>query len=117
MDYDLTFTQQEIDEGKGLAGVAYLTFIGFLVALIAGKENRFVMYHVQQALILYLVLTAGSFLAIIPFLGCLVILVVWVFAIVCVIIGATNGFGGKVVPLPIIGQWGLKFNLVKPSDS
>jgi len=100
-------TQQEIEDGKGLGGLAYITWIGTLIAYLAGKENRYVLYHVQQGIVLIL----AFILVAIPFIGWL-----WgVFCLVCFIIGIINGFGGKVQPLPLIGNIGLKFNLVKPN--
>ncbi len=107
-------TPQEIEEGKGMAGVAYLTWVGLLIAFLVGKENRFTMYHVQQALALMILMFAASILGVIPILGWLVIAVVWIFGIVCLIMGLINGFGGVVKPLPIIGEMAYKFNIVKP---
>lgn len=109
MSQNYTFTQQEIEEGKSMAGVAYLTWIGLLIAYLTGKENRFTLYHCQQSLALFI----GYLLVIIPFIG-------WIWGIVCLvllIIGALNGFGGKAVPLPIIGSFGFKLNLLKPDST
>jgi uncharacterized membrane protein len=101
-----TFTQKEIDEGKVLAGVSYLGWIGFLIGYLVGKENRYTLYHAQQALALCIL---SVFIAI-PFLGWFLISLA---VIVLLIIGLINGFGGKVAPLPIIGQFGFKFGLLK----
>ncbi|HOD18800.1 MAG TPA: hypothetical protein PLV86_03420 [Candidatus Fermentibacter daniensis] len=109
MDPNYTFTQQEIDEGKTMAGIAYITWIGLLIAYLTGKENRFVLYHCQQSIILLIAMLLG----IIPVIG-------WLWALFCLVllvIGALNGFGGKAVPLPLIGQFGFKLNLLKPDQS
>jgi uncharacterized membrane protein len=104
-----TFTPQEIEDGKGLGGLAYITWIGLLIAFIMGKDNRYVLYHVQQSLILVI---AAIFIAI-PFLGW-----IWgIFVLVAWIMGLMNGFGGKAVPLPLIGPIGLKFGILKPDSS
>ncbi len=104
---EYNITQKEIDEGKGLGGLAYITWIGLLIAFLTGKENRYVMYHVQQGLVLLI----ASLLTVIPFIGWFL----WsIFILVCAIIGIINGFSGKVQPLPLIGKLGYKFNLVKP---
>jgi len=104
-----TFTPQEIEDGKGLGGLAYITWIGLLIAFIMGKDNRYVLYHVQQSLILVI---AAIFIAI-PFLGW-----IWgIFVLVAWIMGLMNGFGGKAVPLPLIGSIGLKFGILKPDSS
>lgn len=103
MDPNYTFTQQEIDEGKTMAGVAYITWIGLLIAYLTGKENRFVLYHCQQSIVNWVLLF-------IPFLG-------WAIHVVFLVIGALNGFGGKAVPLPIIGKFGFKLNILKPDQA
>lgn len=99
---NFTFTQQEIDEGKTMAGVAYITWIGLLIAYLTGKDNRFTLYHCQQSIV-------NCILTFIPFIG-------WAVMLVFTIIGALNGFGGKAVPLPVIGQFGFKLNLLKPDQ-
>ena len=117
MENDYNFTAQEIEDGKAMAGVAYLTLIGFIVALIVGKDNRFTMYHVQQALALFIVMFVAGIVAVIPVLGWIVIVITWIFGIVCLIMGLINGFGGKAKPLPLIGALGFKLNMVKPTPA
>jgi len=117
MENDYNFTAQEIEDGKAMAGVAYLTLIGFIVALIVGKDNRFTMYHVQQALALFIVMFAAGIIAVIPVLGQIVMVITWIFGIVCLIMGLINGFGGQAKPLPIIGALGFKFNMVKSAPA
>ncbi|MCK5834027.1 hypothetical protein KAH81_10215 [bacterium] len=117
MNTEYSFTAQEIEEGKGMAGVAYLTLIGFIIALVIGKENRFSMYHVQQALALILLFVAASIVAVIPILGWIASVIIWIFGMVCFVIGLINGFSGKAKPLPLIGEIGFKFNMVKPEAS
>jgi len=108
MDNEHSFTPQEIEEGKTMAGIAYLGIIGFLIAYLAGKENRFTLYHAQQGL----VLAIASLLAAVPVIGWFILSIA---IIVLSIMGLINGFSGKVQPLPIIGKIGFKFNMVKPA--
>lgn len=106
---EFNISPKEIEDGKTMGGVAYITWIGLLIAFITGKENRYVMYHVQQALIvlLFALLTPIPVLGWIVGLGCLVL----------AIMGLLNGFAGKVQPVPLIGSIGYKFNLVKPATT
>jgi len=113
MPKEYNFTPQEIEDGKGLAGVAYLTWVGLLIAALVGKDNRFTMYHVQQSLALMIGWLALSVIAVIPILGWIVMVVGWIICLVLLIIGLLNGFRGDAKPLPIIGELGFKFNLVK----
>ncbi len=109
MENQYTFTQQEIDDGKVLAGIAYFGIIGFLIAFLAGKENRFTLYHAQQGLILAIAIV----LVPIPFIGWL-----WgIFCLVLCIMGLINGFSGNVKVLPLLGPLGMKVNLLKPDGA
>ncbi|MFP4458702.1 MAG: DUF4870 domain-containing protein [Candidatus Zixiibacteriota bacterium] len=105
MDPNFNISQREIEDGKVLAGVAYLGIIGFLIAYLVGKDNRFVLYHAQQAL----VVAIGFILSPIPVIGWLLA----IFMFVMMIIGLINGFSGKVQPLPLIGSIGFKISLLK----
>ena len=102
---DFTFTEEEINDGKALAGIAYFGLIGFLIAFLAGGDKRFVLYHAQQGLILAI----AFLLSPIPVLGWLIAII----ALVLWIIGMINGFTGQVKPLPIVGGLGFKFHLLK----
>ena len=105
MEQSFTFTQKEIDEGKVLAGISYFGLIGFLIGYLAGKENRFTLYHAQQGLVLAIALL----LSVIPIIG-------WIWSLACLVLfvmGIINGFSGQVKPLPIIGSLGFKVGLLK----
>lgn len=99
-------TQEEIDKGKLMAILGYLCC--FLIPLLAAKDNKYAMYHCEQALAIFLLQIVGSILAIV-LVGYLLIL----FGYVLMIIGIINAATGKYGPLPLIGSIGTKFNLVK----
>lgn len=105
MEPNYNISQHDIEEGKVLAGVAYLGIIGFIIAFLVGKDNRYVLYHAQQAL----VVAIGFVLSPIPIIGW----ILGVFMFVMMIIGLINGFSGKVQPLPLIGSIGFKIGLLK----
>ncbi len=109
MEQDFTFTPEEIAKGKTMAGISYLGVLGLIVAYILNRENRFTRYHIQQALIV-----AVAFLFTpLPFIG----LVTLAASLIFCIIGALNGFKGKVKPLPLLGKSALKIGLVKPQPT
>ena len=90
----LNITQEEIESGKNMAAISYLVF--FIPLLMEDmKKNKFVMFHVEQAII------------------CLILNFLCGIGIIFAIIGIINALGGKVTPLPLVGQFGEKFNLVK----
>ena len=62
-----TFTQEDIDKNKTIAGLAYIIFF---LPLIACPDSRYGRFHANQALILFIVGLAGSIiLSIIPIIG------------------------------------------------
>lgn len=90
----LNISQDEIEKGKSMAAIAYLVFFIPLV-IDEYKKNKFVMFHTEQAIV------------------CLILNLFCGIGIIFAIIGLINALGGKVVELPLVGQFGRNFNLVK----
>ena len=79
---------------KTTAMVAYVTWVGLLIAFIAGdRENS--KFHLNQALVIWLV----GFLSAIPIVGWIIGIAAFVFAVM----GFVSAFNGEEKPLPIIG--------------
>ena len=75
--------------------VAYITWIGLLIALVAG-DYKGAIFHVNQALVIFLF----SLLTFIPCIGW-----VWgVFMLVCWIIGLIHAINEEEIPVPLIGN-------------
>ncbi len=108
MTNEFNITQAEIDEGKTMGGIAYFGIIGFLIAFLTSKENKYVMYHAQQSLILVICMLVAP----IPVIGWIVA----IGALVLFIIGLLNGFKGEIKPLPVVGNYAFKFGLLKPAE-
>lgn len=118
----LNITPEEIESGKVMGILAYILFI---IPLLAARENRYAMFHTEQAIVLwivfilvYIVIWILTFIIgqISSTLACAVSIIgilPWVVYLVLWIMGLLNAIGGKVKELPIIGQYGSKLNLVK----
>jgi len=107
------FGAEDVQNGKLWAFLAYLLgIIGFIIVLLAQKENKFAMYHAKQSLGLFIAAIVLSVAAMVPFIGwfligpigMLVIIVLWV-------IGMINALTGKATALPLIGSYAEKINL------
>jgi len=112
------------DEGKVFAIIAYiLGIIGFLIVLLAKKDNKFAMYHAKQALVLCVAAIIGyvalmivtMILVFIPVIGPLLssllylaLAVAWIYL---VILGIINSVNLREKPLPYIGQYAEKINI------
>jgi len=99
------------DNGKTIAIISYLTFIGFIIALIMHSSNKtsFGAFHLRQGLMNVLMLVAASIIAIIPILGWLIYLVALVGWLVFSIMGAIAASNGQEKKLPLIGDLAEKW--------
>ena len=91
------------EEGKTIAIISYITWVGWVIALVMNmdKKNDFAKFHLRQTLLIWL----GSLLAWIPFIGWiwgLFLLIIWIIGLVA----AVNG-EKKEVPLlgPLAQDW------------
>lgn len=74
------------------------------------RKNKFVMFHTEQSILLLILNIAAG---IIGTITCGIGLILYVPWLILLIMGIMNAANGEVKPLPIIGQYGEKFNLVK----
>ena len=82
-------------DAKTTSIVAYLTWIGLLIAVLAGDKEG-AKYHVNQALVILLF----SLLSIIPCIGW-----VWgIFMVVCWVMGLIAAINQEEKEVPLIGK-------------
>jgi uncharacterized membrane protein len=109
-------SSKDVDEGKAFAFLGvFLGIIGFVIVLLAKKDNKYAMYYAKQGLVLtiaWVVLwIAAWILMFIPFIGWLIMIVAWIALMILWIIGWINALSGTEKPIPFIGQFGDKFNI------
>lgn len=108
-------------EDKTVAIIAYLTLIGFIVAIVmhSNKKTKLGAYHLRQVLGFFLTGMAVGFCAIpvalIPILGMLALLAVWLGMLVLWVLGLISAINGQMKPMPVVGplyqKWfGTTFN-------
>lgn len=86
--------------------IAYLTWVGLIIALVAGdRENS--KFHLNQSLVIWLAGTICGFIAVIPLLGTLVTIVGEIFCFICWFIGIVGALQGNEKPVPFLGQFQL----------
>lgn len=106
-DQDNTYSTEDIEKNKAMAGLSYLLF--FLPLLVC-PESGYAKFHANQSLLLLITGVAGNvILGIIPLIGWVLIPFFGIGILILGIMGLVNGFGGKAKRLPIIG----KFNILK----
>lgn len=104
---DDTYTAEDIEKGKTMAGLSYLLFF---LPLVVCPESKYAKFHANQALLLLITAIAGNvILGIIPFIGWMLMPIFGIGILALAIMGLINGFGGKAKRLPLIG----KFTIIK----
>jgi len=107
---------KEMEDGKVFAFLGvFLTVIGFLIVLLAKKENKYAMYYAKQGLVLFIAYVAvaiGSMiLGFVPFFGWLISVILWVALLILWIIGLVYSLSGEYKDIPVIGEFAKKINL------
>jgi len=100
---------KEVEEGKIWAFLAiFLGLIGFLIVLLAKKENKYAMYYAKQSLVMSIVVIAGTIVSsilMIILIGFLLYIAVVILGLVWWVMGMVYAFSGEMKPLPIIGKY------------
>ncbi len=110
------FPEEKQSSASGEADVSQVRLFGiigyifpilfFLPLVTEAKDNSFAKYHANQQLLLLLFLiignTAASILTVI-LIGLLLYPIVWIYGLICMVLGILNVVNDREKPLPIIG--------------
>jgi uncharacterized membrane protein len=94
-------------EDKTVAILSYLTFIGFIVAVVlhGSKKTKLGTFHLRQALGLWITAIAcWVVLGIIPVIGWIAIPFVSLAVFVLAVIGLIAAASGQFKPVPLLGE-------------
>lgn len=102
-----TYSIEDIEKGKTMAGLSYLLFF---LPLVVCPESKYAKFHANQALLLLITAIAGNvILGLIPVIGWMLMPIFGIGVLALGIMGLINGFGGKAKCLSLIG----KFTIIK----
>lgn len=107
---------KEIEEGKFWAFLGvFLPLVGFILVLLAKKENKYAMFYARQGLVLFIVAViigvSKWFVGWIPVMGWLIVGVLWIILIVLWIMGLIYSFSGEEKDIPLIGEFAKKIKV------
>lgn len=117
-------TDKDKEDGKIMAILAYLGILVF-IPLLTQKNNRFVMFHVQQGLGLFIawvilwfifLFADRLFINMMSFPVCggsIIYGLVRLALFVLMILGIINAAKGEMKELPVVGGFAKSFNLYK----
>ncbi len=100
-------------QDKTVAIVAYLTLIGFIIALIlnanrTGDNKRFNAFHLRQSLgvfiiIIILNICAGIITSILPIFS-FISTIIWIASLIMLVFGLIGAVNGEEKLIPIVGE-------------
>ena len=101
------------DPGKTVGILAYCTLIGFIIALILNGDQKnkseLGVFHIRQALGIFLTGFAISFasiiLMLIPFLGWLTVIAAYIIIIVFWLMALISAINGERKAVPLVGDF------------
>ncbi len=103
------------DDSKLFAFLAILlSVVGFIIALIAKRDDKYVMFYAKQSLVLFIagiVVNVLSFLLTITIVGILAIPFLWIAYFVVWIIALVNSLSGEQKETPLVGKYSEYINL------
>jgi uncharacterized membrane protein len=83
--------------------VAYLTWIGLLIAFLAGDREG-AKFHLNQALVIWLAAVVSGIISLIPIIGTIISLVCNIFIFVCFILGLVSAIKDEEKEVPLLGK-------------
>jgi len=101
---------QQVKEGKFFAVISYIGFL-CIVSLVLKKDNHFAAYHAKQGLVLFVIEVVAFILSIIPFIGCVINVIVGTFCVLASIWGIVHSLQEKECRIPLVSQLAEKIIL------
>jgi uncharacterized membrane protein len=108
--------QDKKGDYKAQAFVAtFLSIIGFIIALLAWKDDKYVIYYAKQSLVLFIgmviVGVIDMFIGWIPIVGWAIAWILGVFIFVIWLFSWIYALSGKEKEVPVVGQYAQKIKL------
>ena len=101
---------KQVVEGKVWAILAYLSIL-CLLPLLLKKDNKFVLFHSKQGLVLFIAWVAGALVNIIPLVGPVVFGIVAIVAGIYSLVGIVKVLMGEYWKAPYISDIAEKINI------
>lgn len=102
---------QEINQGKTIAIVSYLTIVGLIAAIVMNNSQPSSLgrFHIRQSIGITVLAVALGTLSFIPGIGGLISKVIGVIVLLALVLGVLTALNGQEKALPIVGQYFQKW--------
>ncbi len=93
----------------------FLSIIGFVIALVVKREDKYVMYYAKQSLVIFVIGAVlgiiGKLFNILPIIGTLINFAIGILIVVMWFVSWMYALSGKEKTIPIVSDWTKKINL------
>lgn len=89
----------------------FITIVGFVIAIIARRDDSYVMYYAKQGLVLFIFQLIVGFITSIAFLGYFLTIPLWIVFLVAWVWSWTNALSGEKKYVPVVSHFAEKINL------
>lgn len=91
----------------------FLSIIGFIIALITKRDDKYVMYYAKHSLVIFIIAciawVISAIVSWIPIIGRIIILALNVIVFILWLVSWIYAISGKEKEIPIITEWAMKF--------
>jgi uncharacterized membrane protein len=96
------------DDKKLYAFLAtFLSIVGFIIALVAKKDDKYVMFYAKQSLVIFIAWIIAAILSFIPVIGWVLQVLVWILWLISWI----YALSGEEKDIPVIGDLAQKLKI------
>lgn len=104
------------NDSKGYAFITtFFSIIGFIIAILAWKKDKYVMYYAKQSLVIFIISVIasalGGVLSFIPVLGSIISGVLNLFVAILWIFSWVYALSGDQKPIFFVSDYAKKINL------
>ncbi|MCD4760031.1 DUF4870 domain-containing protein [archaeon] len=104
------------NDSKGYAFITtFFSIIGFLIALLAWRKDKYVMHYAKQSLVIFIVSVVGGIIGGIfswlPVLGSIISTAISLLVTVLWIFSWIYALSGEIKEVPLIGPYAQKISL------
>jgi uncharacterized membrane protein len=92
------------ENSKLLAAICFfLSIIGLIIAYIAFRNDKLVMYYAKQGTVLGIITFIIQWILVFTVVGVLLLPIVYLIWLILLVLGILNALSGVQKPLPLIG--------------
>ena len=108
--------KKEQEDKKLFAFLAtFLSIIGFVIALIANRKDKYVMYYARQSLVIFIIGVVagilGNLIDWIPIIGMIIKFALGVLVFIVWLLSWIYALSGEQKEIPIVSDWAEKIKL------